>query len=197
MPTALRPSRRSKGQRMSLRHRWQKLARRADMQGRRLGLAGASAAIGRSRRELMAIGDAIESASARQLVQACRRVSVAANRGRARRLADGSRVGSERSTQLTLEPGQRRTLEVGSCVILSGLGLGYQLGGWPAWSVLAAAGVYAGWVVLYAEVTVQAKRRPGLWQRWPWRPRPRSRGRATVGPASPPASQPAQEQGAT
>jgi hypothetical protein len=50
---------------------------------------------------------------------------------------------------------------VGSYVVLGGLGLGIQAGGWPGWSALAAAAAYAGWVVLYAEVTLQARaRRP-------------------------------------
>jgi hypothetical protein len=48
---------------------------------------------------------------------------------------------------------------MGSYVVLGGLGLGLQAGGWPAWSALAAAAAYAGWVVLYAEVTVQARAR--------------------------------------
>jgi hypothetical protein len=167
---------------MKLRGRWQKLAGRARMHGRKLGWASACAAI--------------ESASARQIDQARRRVRVATNRRRATRNVVSPDANQGRSAQATLEPGQRRTLEVGSCVVLSGLGLGYQLGGWPSWSIVAAAGVYAGWVVLYAEVTIQARRRPGLWQRWPWRPPPRSYGRA-AGHTSAPASQPAQEQRAT
>ena len=58
-----------------------------------------------------------------------------------------------------LAPGERNTLEIGSCLVLSVLGLGLQLGQWPAWSGLVAAAGYLGWVVLYAEVTVQARRR--------------------------------------
>jgi hypothetical protein len=58
-----------------------------------------------------------------------------------------------------LAPGERNTLEIGSCVVLSVLGLGLQLGQWPAWSGLVAAAGYVAWVVVYAEVTVQAKRR--------------------------------------
>jgi hypothetical protein len=43
-------------------------------------------------------------------------------------------------------------------VVLSGLGFGFQLGSWPVWTFLAAIGIYLAWVVLYAEITVQASR---------------------------------------
>jgi len=82
--------------------------------------------------------------------------------------------------QPQLSAGQRRTLETGSCVVLSGLGVGVQFGSWPAWTILAGVGIYLAWVVLYAEVTVQAKRRPNLWQRWRWHGRPRLRGRPRI-----------------
>src|SRR2546428_14099834 len=80
--------------------------------------------------------------------------------------------------QPQLSAGQRRTLETGSCVVLSGLGVGVQFGSWPAWTILAGVGIYLAWVVLYAEVTVQAKRRPNLWQRWRRHGAPPPRGRA-------------------
>jgi hypothetical protein len=64
-----------------------------------------------------------------------------------------------RGTLSRLAPGERNTLEIGSCVVLSLLGLGLQLGEWPAWSALAAGAGYLAWVMLYAEVTVQARRR--------------------------------------
>jgi len=64
-----------------------------------------------------------------------------------------------RGVRSKLAPGERNTLEIGSCVVLSVLGLGFQLGQWPAWSALLAAGGYFGWVMLYAEVTVQTRRR--------------------------------------
>lgn len=60
--------------------------------------------------------------------------------------------------QTRLNPAHRRTLDVGSCVVLSALGLGFQLGGWPAWTFLAGIGIYLAWVVLYAELTLQATR---------------------------------------
>ena len=77
-----------------------------------------------------------------------------------------SRRGNRQPPVLTLEPAQRRTLEMGSCLVLGGLGVGFQLGGWPAWTLLAGAGIYLFWVVLYAEITVQKSRRLAAWQRW-------------------------------
>lgn len=58
-----------------------------------------------------------------------------------------------------LAPAERNTLEIGSCLVLSVLGLGLQLGQWPMWSALVAAVGYLVWVLFYAEVTVQARRR--------------------------------------
>ena len=60
--------------------------------------------------------------------------------------------------QTTLKLRERNTLEIGACVVLMVLGLGFQLGRWPLWTALVAAGGYVAWVVLYAEVTVQAGR---------------------------------------
>ena len=62
----------------------------------------------------------------------------------------------------TVKPAQRRTLEVGSCLVLGGLGLEFQFGGWPVWTFLLGIGLYAAWVLLYAEMTVQANRRRSL-----------------------------------
>ena len=62
------------------------------------------------------------------------------------------------SAPARLKPAQRRTLDVGSCVALSALGLGFQLGGWPAWTFLAGIVIYVAWVVLYAELTIQTTR---------------------------------------
>lgn len=56
-------------------------------------------------------------------------------------------------------PGERVTLEIGSCIALSALGLGLTFGRWPAWSAAVAAGGYLTWVVIYSEATVQARRR--------------------------------------
>lgn len=103
-------------------------------------------------------------------------------------------LGRQRPTQVKLEPGQRRTLEVGSYVVLSGLGMGLQAGGWPVWSTLGAAAVYAGWVVLYAEVTVQAKAHPDLLPRLNLSGRQRARTPVNAKYGSGPAPQPAEEQ---
>jgi len=197
MQVAFRFSRRTKKQRMSARHRWQSFTKRAGMLRRTWGPVWVCAAIGRRQREWLTIGGAIESASARRRVQTPRRVSIAARGQRAKRDTRGPDARRSSLVPVRLEPAQRRTLEVGSCFVLSGLGLGFQLGSWPAWSIVAAAGFYVGWVVLYAEITVQAKRRPALWQRWQWRRPLRPRGRATLQMASASAPQPAQEQSPT
>jgi hypothetical protein len=55
-------------------------------------------------------------------------------------------------------PGERRTLELGSCIVLSLLALGFEVGSWPAWSAPVAVGGYLTWVVLYSEITVQTSR---------------------------------------
>jgi hypothetical protein len=57
------------------------------------------------------------------------------------------------------EPGELGTLEIGSGVVLGTLGVGLQLGRWPAWAALLAVGGYLTWVVAYSEVSLQAKRR--------------------------------------
>jgi hypothetical protein len=98
--------------------------------------------------------------------QAPRRAGLTLAGGRITRKTAESRRGHRPPPALTLEPAQRRTLEMGSCLVLGGLGVGFQLGGWPAWTLLAGAGVYLFWVVLYAEITVQKSRRLTTWQRW-------------------------------
>lgn len=103
-------------------------------------------------------------------------------------------LGRQRPTQVKLEPRQRRTLEVGSYVVLSGLGVGLQAGGWPVWSALGAAAVYAGWVVLYAEVTVQVKAHPDVLPRLNLRGSQRTRTAVNVASGLGPAPQPAEEQ---
>src|SRR5207245_7579654 len=56
-----------------------------------------------------------------------------------------------------LAPGERSTLEIGSCLVLSVLGLGLQLGQWPAWSGLVAAAGCLTWVVPASWVSGQAR----------------------------------------
>jgi hypothetical protein len=63
------------------------------------------------------------------------------------------------ATRHDLERRQRATLDIGCCLVLSTLGLGLQVGGWSAWSVLIASGGYLLWVVAYSEATVQVARR--------------------------------------
>jgi len=93
-----------------------------------------------------------------------------------------------------LLPAQHRTIEAGSLVVLSALGLGFQVGNWPVWTIAAGLGSYALWVLLYAEVTIQRKRRPAMWQRWRWHGPQRLRGRAGVTDASASVPHPVQEQ---
>lgn len=54
-----------------------------------------------------------------------------------------------------LEPRQKLALEIGSCAVLSSLGLGLELGQWPGWSALVCIAGYLAWVVIYSEATVQ------------------------------------------
>jgi hypothetical protein len=63
------------------------------------------------------------------------------------------------SVRAHLSPRQRTTLELGSSVLLTGLGLGLGVGRWPAWSMPLVAAGYCAWVIVYAELTVQAERR--------------------------------------
>jgi hypothetical protein len=73
-----------------------------------------------------------------------------------------SRAGKTKATGAGFAPGERSTLELGSCIVLSALGLGMQFGRWPVWSALVAVGGYLTWVVIYSEATVQARRRWAL-----------------------------------
>jgi hypothetical protein len=82
-------------------------------------------------------------------------------------------------------PGERRTLELGSCLVLSVLGLGFEVGSWPAWSAPVAVGGYLTWVVLYSEITVQSGRLRAAGRR------PAGADRLSSSPEAPPA----QEQG--
>jgi hypothetical protein len=161
---------------MTVRHRWRSVANPGDLAGR-LRIGRASTALGRRRQDWLAIGAAVGNASSRRLTAAGKSLGLAARAARSRRAVRRSRGTVTTSDQPQLSRGQRRTLETGSVIVLSGLGLGVQFGSWPAWTILAGVGMYLGWAVLYAEITVQQKRRPALFQRWRWHGRPRSRGR--------------------
>jgi hypothetical protein len=106
------------------------------------------------------------SVAVQHSIQASRRAGLTLAGARITRTTPESRRGHSQPQALTLEPAQRRTLEMGSCLVLGGLGVGFQLGGWPAWTLLAGAAIYLFWVVLYAEITVQKSRRLATWQRW-------------------------------
>jgi hypothetical protein len=62
------------------------------------------------------------------------------------------------SAGTSLEPHQTFTLELGAVVVLTALGVGVQVGGWPLWSLFFAAAGYVCWVVMYSEATIQASR---------------------------------------
>ena len=83
-------------------------------------------------------------------------------RQRRRRRSPERRLDTARATASRSDtgfgPGERGTLEVGSGVVLGALGLGLQLGRWPAWTALVAVGGYLTWVVIYSEATVQTRR---------------------------------------
>jgi len=167
---------------MTVRHPWnpwRSLANRSDL-ATHLQIGRARAAVGRTRRDWLALGAAAGTASSRRLSAARKSLGRAARAARATGAKRRSNGTSSPADQPQLSAGQRRTLETGSCVVLSGLGVGVQFGSWPAWTILAGVGIYLAWVLLYAEVTVQAKRRPNLWQRWRWRGRPRLRGRPRI-----------------
>lgn len=190
MRVAFKLHSRTNSARVSAQHQWHSFANRAGMP-RPLQMVRACVAIGRRRPDWLAIGAVVGNASSRRLRQARQSLGFAASRGQ-RDVRGSNRILSS-PAPTRLEPAQRRTLEVGSCVVLSSLGLGFQLGRWPAWTFLAGIGIYLAWVVLYAEVTVQTTRRPALWQRWRWHGRRRSRGRASAESASASTPQPAQE----
>lgn len=169
---------------MTVRHRWHTRVATdvAEVSRPMQQMVRACVAIGRRR----AIGAAV-GASSRGLRKAGVRIGLAIPPVRAK-------PGPIAAKTALLEPSQRRMLEFGSCVALGVIGLGIQLGDWPVWTVPAGIGVYLGWVILYAEVTVQAKKRPALFQGWRWQGRRRSRGRPRLDAASAAAPQVAKEQ---
>lgn len=175
---------------MTVRHRWHKRVAADVIEVSRpmQQMVRACVALGRRRQDWRAIGAAV-GASSHRLSRAGERIALAVAPARAKR---DPLVASLLPTHL--EPAQRRMLEFGSCVVLSLLGLELQFGNWPAWTVLAGIGIYLCWVALYAEVTIQAKRRPALFQRWRWNRRRRLRGRSRLDATSASTPQPAKEE---
>lgn len=166
------------------------IAGRTDVRAATNAWLWACGEIGRRRRFWDEMSGPIRAGSSLRLVQARTRVRLITRRHPKREAA----LGRQRPTQVELEPRQRRTLEVGSYVVLSGLGVGLQAGGWPLWSAVGAAAVYASWVVLYAEVTVQVKAHPDVLPRLNLRGLQRLRTASNVEPGSSPAPQPGEEQ---
>lgn len=61
--------------------------------------------------------------------------------------------------RIGLDARQRTTLDIGCWLVVGTVALGLDVGGWSAWSVVAAALGYLVWVLAYSEATVQATRR--------------------------------------
>jgi hypothetical protein len=178
---------------VSARHPWRTAARRLSHRGRSR-VARACVAFGRTRREWLAIGVAVGNASARHARRAGRPFSSALRRAPGKRRLRSKDRRLDSSVQAQLEPAQRRTLEAGSCIVLSGVGIGFGVGSWPAWSFAAAIGLYCAWVVLYAEIAVQTSRRPEISTRPWWHGPQRSRLIAGAWQLSASKPQPPQEQ---
>ena len=53
---------------------------------------------------------------------------------------------------------ERNTLQLGSVLFLSTLGMGLQFARWPVWSALVILAGYLAWVIGYSEATVQVQR---------------------------------------
>lgn len=179
--------------RVTARHTWRSVARRLSHRGRSR-VARARHALGLRRREWLALGAAVGSAYAHRARQAGRPFSSALRRGPGRPHVLRQDRRRDSPAPPALETAQRRTLEAGSCIVLSGVGIGFAIGGWPFWSLAAAIGLYCCWVVLYAEITVQASRGTQIPPRRWWHTRRGSRRPARRWPASTSKSQPPQEE---
>lgn len=151
------------GARMKARRHWRSFAQRVNARGPRR-VARACAALDSKRRGWIEIGLNVRGASSRHLRHAGNRFAGAARGARAKCNFAGLAWKVRSPIRPPLAPAQRRTLDIGSWVVLSGVGFGYQLGGWPAWTVLAGIGSYAIWVVLYAEITIQRSRGRGRYE---------------------------------
>jgi hypothetical protein len=127
MRVAFKLHSRTNSARVSAQHQWHSFANRAGMP-RPLQMVRACVAIGRRRPDWLAIGAVVGNASSRRLRQARQSFGFAASRGQ-RDVRGSNRILSS-PAPARLEPAQRRTLEVGSCVVLSSLR--------PSWLGLAS-----------------------------------------------------------
>ena len=139
----------------AIRRRWRRFSYRDGLK-RSLHVAGVGRQDGLP--TWIAIMAAARQASSRPLLLARQRAVVDAKRVLRQMSAVAARPQGGSSPQIRFAPGERRTLEAGSWVVLGALGLGVQFCRWPAWSALLAVGGYLTWVLLYAEITVQAQR---------------------------------------
>lgn len=145
---------------MRNRHSWRAFGHRIAM-AETGQVIRACAALERKRTAWVAVGVAAGDASSRRLRQATRRIAATGTASGGKLVVRGITPTLTSPKEVSLAAAQRRTLDIGSLVVLSGVGLGYQVGGWPAWTVFAGIGSYAIWVLAYAELTVQANRRRG------------------------------------
>jgi hypothetical protein len=143
--------------RVTLRPGWQRLAHPAALQ-RSVRLVRTGIAIGGNRQTWIVIGAAVGHASSHEWSRARKRVGYR-RRGRRHELAGAGQAENTTGVQTSLKVRERNTLEIGACIVLTSLGVGVQFGRWPEWTALVALGGYVTWVALYAEATVQAKRR--------------------------------------
>jgi hypothetical protein len=143
---------------VTLRNGWQRLAHPAALQ-RSVRLVRTGIALGGNRQTWIVIGAAVGHASSHEWSRARKRVGYRRRGRRHEPAGAGSAAEISTAVQTTLKVRERNTLEIGACIVLTSLGAGVQFGRWPEWSALVAVGGYVTWVALYAEATVQAKRR--------------------------------------
>lgn len=143
--------------RVTLSNGWHRLAHPDALQ-KSVRLVRTGIAIGGNRQTWIVIGAAVGHASSHEWSRARKRVGYR-RRGRRHELAGTGPAENATGVQTTLKVRERNTLEIGACIVLTSFGAGVQFGRWPDWTALVALGGYVTWVVLYAEATVQAKRR--------------------------------------
>jgi hypothetical protein len=143
--------------RMTTRRRWHPFRHRSGLQ-RSFRLIRAGIAVGGRPQTWMAIGSAVGHASSHRWSQARTRVGYRRRGRRQEQPGAGSAPEKSSAIQTKLSVGERNTLEIGAGVVLGALGVGFQMGQWPAWTALVAVGGYLTWSAAYAEATVQARR---------------------------------------
>jgi hypothetical protein len=157
-------------------------------------IARACLALRRRRNEWLARSAAFGTASSRHARQVGKRITLVAGVNRGKHQSLGFNPGVSSRAPVRLAPAQRRTIETGSWVVLSALGVEVQFASWPGWTFVALIAIYAAWIVAYAEITVQTARPRRSSLQWPYRSRPSGGIRL---PASASVPQPEAEQATT